>query len=234
MKKMFFTGLLIVSIFSGCEAGLTSNDNTGTSGEDDMFSFSEMYSDIKKLKEEIIRLKQVNEEQETALKSVTEINENQVGMIIPFAGSKDAIPHGWLICDGSEVSRKTYQKLFAVINGNWGNGNQVDTFNLPDLRGRFLRGVDFEKQGETKPLLDPGREIGSYQKDAFQGHKHNYSYSRHPTGGGPNGVEFGGGKWGDYTQFKILDPSNDGTNGNPRTAKETRPVNAAVNYIIKY
>lgn len=46
----------------------------------------------------------------------------------------------WLFCDGSEVSRSTYQTLFLVIGTTFGEGNGVDTFNLPDLRTRFPLG----------------------------------------------------------------------------------------------
>ena len=43
----------------------------------------------------------------------------------------------WLFCDGSAVSRTTYSALFRVIGTNYGSGNGIDTFNLPDLRSRF-------------------------------------------------------------------------------------------------
>ena len=56
------------------------------------------------------------------------------GQIIMYgAGSA---PSGWLECDGSAVSRSTYSVLFAAIGTTWGSGDGVNTFNLPDLRGR--------------------------------------------------------------------------------------------------
>ena len=51
-------------------------------------------------------------------------------------------PDGWLICDGSEVNRETYATLFETIGTAFGEGDGIDTFNLPDLRGRFVRGLD--------------------------------------------------------------------------------------------
>lgn len=51
-------------------------------------------------------------------------------------------PDGWLLCDGSAVSRATYDALFKVIGTLHGTGDGVHTFNLPDYRGRFQRGVD--------------------------------------------------------------------------------------------
>jgi microcystin-dependent protein len=59
---------------------------------------------------------------------------------MPFAGS--SAPSGWLLCDGSAVSRTTYAALFAVIGTIYGAGNGSTTFNLPDLRGRVVAGVD--------------------------------------------------------------------------------------------
>ena len=53
------------------------------------------------------------------------------GFIAPFAGS--TAPAGWLVCDGSAVSRTTYAKLFAVIGTTYGEGDGNSTFNLPDL-----------------------------------------------------------------------------------------------------
>lgn len=62
------------------------------------------------------------------------------GTIVAFGGATP--PSGWLLCDGSEVNRSTYPGLFTAIAVNFGGGDRVSTFNLPDLRGRFARGVD--------------------------------------------------------------------------------------------
>lgn len=62
------------------------------------------------------------------------------GMVTPFAGS--TAPSGWLLCDGSAVSRTTYAALFAAIGTTYGTGNGSTTFNLPDLRGRVAAGKD--------------------------------------------------------------------------------------------
>lgn len=68
------------------------------------------------------------------------------GMISVYAGS--TLPEGWLLCDGSEVSRTVYENLFETIGVNFGNGNNSTTFNLPDFR-----------LGGMIPLM--GRYIGS-------------------------------------------------------------------------
>ena len=61
-----------------------------------------------------------------------------VGAVVAFAGSTS--PAGWLLCDGSAVSRTTYAALFAVIGTTYGSGNGSTTFNLPNLIDRFIQG----------------------------------------------------------------------------------------------
>lgn len=62
------------------------------------------------------------------------------GVVLPFAGS--AAPSGFLLCAGQAVSRATYAGLFAIIGTTYGAGDGSTTFNLPDLRGRAVAGVD--------------------------------------------------------------------------------------------
>src|SRR5690554_337349 len=81
-----------------------------------------------------------------------------------FAGT--SAPRGWLIADGRAVSRTTYAALFAVIGTTYGDGDGSTTFNLPDMRGVVVRGVD---RGRN---LDPSRTQGSYQGDLFASHNH--------------------------------------------------------------
>lgn len=62
------------------------------------------------------------------------------GVILPFGGT--SAPSGFLICDGSAVSRTTYANLFAVIGIRYGAGDGSTTFNIPKLNdGSFVRGV---------------------------------------------------------------------------------------------
>lgn len=61
------------------------------------------------------------------------------GFIAPFAGS--TAPAGWLVCDGSAVSRTIYAKLFAVIGTTYGEGDGNSTFNLPDKSKVHIAGV---------------------------------------------------------------------------------------------
>lgn len=63
---------------------------------------------------------------------------NPTGTIIAFAGN--TLPNGYLLCDGSKVSRTTYKKLFNVIGTTYGAGDGSTTFTLPNLIDRFLEG----------------------------------------------------------------------------------------------
>ena len=80
-----------------------------------------------------------------------------IGTILPFAGNN--IPSGFLLCDGGEVEIAKYRDLYNVI-GTVYNGTAaligVDTFRIPDLRGRFALGKDNMDNGETVPLAAGG------------------------------------------------------------------------------
>lgn len=78
-----------------------------------------------------------------------------VGSVSTFAMSTP--PAGWLKANGAAVSRSTYAALFAAIGTTFGAGDGSTTFNLPDLRGEFVRGWD-DGRG-----LDSGRAFGSSQ-----------------------------------------------------------------------
>ncbi|WP_273782878.1 phage tail protein [Bartonella sp. ML69XJBT] len=86
------------------------------------------------------------------------------GFIGTFA--MQAIPNGWLLCDGSAYSRSYYSDLFAAIGTTWGSGDGYRTFNIPDLRGMFLRGFDDGRN------IDTGRSFASVQQDLIQSHQH--------------------------------------------------------------
>lgn len=86
------------------------------------------------------------------------------GMIAYFA--RNAAPAGWLKANGAAISRTTYAALFAAIGTTFGAGDGSTTFNLPDLRGEFLRGWD-DGRG-----VDAGRAFGTRQADELKAHKH--------------------------------------------------------------
>lgn len=96
--------------------------------------------------------------------SINDVNDLMRGMILPFLSP--TAPAGWLICNGQEVSRSTYAALHALIGPYVGPGNGVSTFNLPDFRGQFIRGLDLGRG------VDPDRTLGSTQADDVKSHDH--------------------------------------------------------------
>lgn len=127
-------------------------------------------------------------------------------------------PTGWLECDGSAVSRTTYSSLFAVIGTTFGVGDGSTTFNLPDLRGEFIRGWDHGRG------VDSGRELGEGQGDAFKSHSHDY----HGVGDYIGGVRNLFTKIGSERAHARRDDLLYATGGT-----ETRPRNVALMFIIK-
>ena len=101
-------------------------------------------------------------------------NYSPAGTLQYFAFSQ--VPTGWLKADGAAVSRTTYANLFAAIGTIYGAGNGTTTFNLPDLRGQFLRCFD-DGRG-----TDPSRVFGSVQQAANQQHNHNVTDPGHSHG----------------------------------------------------
>ena len=82
-----------------------------------------------------------------------------------------SIPTGYLECNGAAVSRSTYSALFAIIGVNYGSGDGSSTFNVPDLRGEFVRGVD---RGRG---VDSGRNVATSQGGQNVSHNHSLSAS---------------------------------------------------------
>ena len=146
-------------------------------------------------------------------------------------------PAGWLKADGTAVSRTTYANLFSAIGTTYGIGNGTSTFNLPDLRGEFVRALDDGKG------VDAGRVIGSWQSQQTQAHKHIFDMGEtYSTGlfGGSTSKGYRGTN-GDVDTDNYLAYTNDGTpygtgtpNANGIIGTETRPRNVALLACIKY
>ncbi len=159
------------------------------------------------------------------------------GAQLPFAGS--AAPAGFLLCDGSAVSRTTYAALFAVVGISAGQGDGSTTFNVPDWRGRFMRGVDGsagrdpDSAGRTAMNTggNTGNNVNSVQGNAFQTHSHGIqSLNNVPTGPYPN---FGANPSSDGTMVGVTTVTGATGPTSQPTANETRPTNGYSNFIIK-
>ncbi|WP_273721702.1 phage tail protein [Bartonella sp. ML71XJBT] len=95
------------------------------------------------------------------------------GLPTGFIGcfAMERLPSGWLLCDGRSYSRDKYRDLFATIGTLWGHGGDETTFNVPDLRGMFLRGFDYLGS------VDRGRDFGSVQQSSLRDHEHIFPFS---------------------------------------------------------
>lgn len=174
---------------------------------------------------------------------LTESERLPLGSIQPYA--LDSAPTGWLLCHGQAVSRTTYADLFAAVGTRFGEGDGTTTFNVPDFRGRFLRGLDDsagndpDAAGRTAMNTggNTGDNIGSLQNDSIQGHGHVNRYNGLGAAGGANHTSAspsGGSPFPGSNVDMITDPVNLSGYGSVRVSSETRPINAYVNYIIKF
>ena len=138
-----------------------------------------------------------------------------------FALATSTVPSGYLECNGAAVSRTTYADLFSAIGTTYGSGNGSSTFNVPDMRGEFLRGWDNGRG------VDDSRTLGSSQGHQLQEHTHTIAYRDHapPFGGNPITIgDLAGGA-------NSTKETNNGQTGN--FGSETRPRNIAMMYVIK-
>jgi len=163
------------------------------------------------------------------------------GAVIMWAGS--VIPQQYLECNGNAVSRSTYAELFAAIGTTHGSGDGSTTFNLPDYRGRFVRGVDGSAgrdpdkgtRGTMATGGNSGNSVGSVQDHELYSHTHTQNPHSHTTPGrnaaGVGGTESITPKTG-LPDTNISSASTTATNNNTGGA-ETRPINAYVYFIIR-
>lgn len=129
----------------------------------------------------------------------------------------NSAPDGWLIANGQAVSRTTYADLFAAIGTSYGAGNGTTTFNVPDLRGEFIRCLDNNKGTDPQPT----RAVGSSQTDDFKAHVHSAGVDANSASGAA--VITGG------AQERIVNGQTGSTGGT-----ETRPRNVALLACIKW
>lgn len=172
---------------------------------------------------------------------------NPPGAVIAYMGTN--APNGWLMCDGSAISRTQYAALFAVIGTSSGYGDTTTTFNLPDMRGVFLRGVNGTRSdgnGDPDAANRPGpanganggNAVGSFQRDAVGPHRHWLGVNANGNGGGSPGVLYASSPRGEnppYSSVNQIYTSGVGAGAGVETiGNESRPKNVYVNYIIKY
>jgi microcystin-dependent protein len=155
------------------------------------------------------------------------------GSIICFAGVVEHL-EGYIWCNGQAVSRSEYPKLFAAIREVYGKGDGVNTFNVPDFRGCFLRGCG----GNSN-------QVGQIQYDAIRNIVGDAPIMSRSVSGGnafredkTEGIRFleapeviNGTRMPERASTANL--SFDASRVVP-VANENRPINFAVHYYIKY
>jgi microcystin-dependent protein len=159
---------------------------------------------------------------------------------MPFA--MNSVPSGWLAANGTAVSRTTYADLFAAIGTTYGAGTGGTTFNLPDLRGYFVRGAG--TNGDTTA----SGTFGVKQADDFESHTHTgsaasagahtHSYTDNYKTGNSN-QQTGSGSWTGSNANQTLTTGSAGAHThtlsiNATGTTETRPRNIAMLYCIKF
>ena len=166
------------------------------------------------------------------------------GAILPFAMS--SAPSGWLVANGAAVSRTTYAALFAAIGTTYGAGTGGTTFNLPDLRGYFVRGSGTNSDGIAAGTF------GAKQADDFQSHTHTgsaasagahtHAYTRTDGAGDTSQGLTNAGGFSNAEKGVNQSSQNTSSAGahthtltiNATGTTETRPANIAMLYCIKF
>jgi microcystin-dependent protein len=169
--------------------------------------------------------------------NLTGISSTPAGVIIHTAAN--SAPSGYLKANGSAVSRSTYSALFSAIGTTYGSGNGSSTFNLPDLRGEFVRGWD-DGRG-----VDSGRGIGTTQAHATESHRHAHGTDGQRANGyntngktdangytNTSGNQSGVGGYSNNTTSDMMAMTSTGST--PLGGAETRPRNIALLACIKY
>jgi len=162
----------------------------------------------------------------TALETTVAQSLVPPGTIVAYGGK--TAPAGWLLCNGASLDKALYPALFAAISSNFGTYDAAH-FNVPDLRGRFLRGWDNganrDPEAGTRKKMDTGGatgdNVGSVQLDEFKSHTHNFVAMYQTNGNDGSSPLYE--RYGDYW-----------TATTAAGGTETRPINANVNYIIKF
>ena len=181
----------------------------------------------------------------TAVWKVKKIgSEVPAGIMQMFAGN--TIPAGWLLCDGSAVSRTDYAKLFSAIGTTWGAGDGSTTFNLPNTIGRFAEGAATSGSYKSAGLPNIEGQINIRKVNSSNSIVWNINGGNSGYGdvNGALGARAGTGSFqsimtATYTPETNVNPENiffNASNSNSIYGSSTtvQPNSFTIRYIIKY
>ncbi len=109
--------------------------------------------------------------------------DSPVGAILPFGGSNP--PSGYLLCDGQAVSRSYYAELFAIIGTSFGSGDGSTTFNVPNLKGKTIVGLDSSDTDFNAIGKSGGEKTHTLTTSEMPSHSHMTKYNNGTTAGWP-------------------------------------------------
>lgn len=158
--------------------------------------------------------------------------DSPIGSILPYGGT--TAPSGWMICNGASLLRTDYAELFAVIGTAFGSADSTH-FNIPDLRGEFLRGAGTNSHSGQ----GSGGSVGQHQDGtpivaSYMGNSGGSIYNM--AGGYSSNMSAKSDKWtGNSSTTYLHHPSatEAATYSDIIGKGITRPTNTSVNYIIK-
>lgn len=175
----------------------------------------------------------------SAIQTLIANNLDSPGTIKSFAF--ETVPTGFLECDGSAISRTTYANLFSAIGTVFGAGDGATTFNIPDLRGEFLRGWDHGRGADPDAAgrANGGDAVGSTQESAQQQITGSFgdvmatnNTAASSSGAFDHNPVVNSGQAGPNSR-EILRPQFDNS-AVARTSTEDRPRNISMMFCIKY
>ena len=159
--------------------------------------------------------------------------DNPIGTILAYGGA--TAPKGWLLCQGQAISRTDYAELFSVIGLNFGSGDGITTFNLPDPREAALVGTGINGLHDGDIAAHNVLNLGEFQDDAFQEHAHylyiNNDYN-YPVKSSKSLKEDGDSIWSCIPSGAYNIVASKNLTGN-RASATTHGKQLGVNFIIK-
>ena len=251
--------------FRVCAGGACPSDPSGLSGNGNILAEGALYAMSSTATSTFaggVKLNKADtgiEFSDGSIQTTASVDNTVVPASAVMAFARPTCPSGWLSANGAAVSRTTYADLFAAISTMYGVGDGSTTFNMPDYRGEFLRGIDNGAGRDPDSASRTNRgdgttgdNIGTKQTEQTLSHLHAVdppSTSSNTTGAHTHTYTFwdgGGGTAADTNQYSSGNANTSSNGDHSHTVdiasfdsgstggNETRPRNVNVLYCVKY